>query len=78
VVVYRNGVAYFERYAALHGSELKLRVPSERLDDLLKSQKSTIDAASVEGQRLTGRAALEDRMAELTLESRREAAVANR
>jgi hypothetical protein len=37
VVVYRNGVAYFERYAALHGNELKLRVPAERLDDLLKS-----------------------------------------
>jgi hypothetical protein len=37
VVVYRNGVAYFERYAALHGGELKLRVPAERLDDLLKS-----------------------------------------
>lgn len=37
VVVYRNGVAYFERHAALKGNELKLRVPSERLDDLLKS-----------------------------------------
>jgi hypothetical protein len=37
VVVYRNGVAYFERYARLKGNELKLRVPSERLDDLLKS-----------------------------------------
>ena len=37
VVVYRNGVAYFERYAKLDGNELKLRVPSERLDDLLKS-----------------------------------------
>lgn len=37
VVVYRNGVAYFERYASLKGNELKLRVPSERLDDLLKS-----------------------------------------
>jgi hypothetical protein len=37
VVVYRNGVAYFERNATLRGSELKLRVPSERLDDLLKS-----------------------------------------
>ncbi|HYJ08890.1 MAG TPA: DUF4139 domain-containing protein [Polyangiaceae bacterium] len=37
VVVYRNGVAYFERYAQLQGNELKLRVPSERLDDLLKS-----------------------------------------
>jgi len=37
VVVYRNGVAYFERYAARSGSELKLRIPAERLDDLLKS-----------------------------------------
>lgn len=37
VVIYRNGVAYFERYAALRGRELKLRVPAERLDDLLKS-----------------------------------------
>ena len=45
VVVYRNGVAYFERYAALHGSELKLRVPSERLDDLLKSL-TVVDARS--------------------------------
>src|SRR4051812_8691268 len=45
VVVYRNGVAYFERYAALHGSELKLRVPSERLDDLLKSL-TVVDAHS--------------------------------
>jgi len=40
VVVYRNGVAYFERYAALHGNELKLRVPAERLDDLLKSLRA--------------------------------------
>jgi hypothetical protein len=45
VVVYRNGVAYFERYAALHGSQLKLRVPSERLDDLLKSL-TVVDARS--------------------------------
>jgi len=45
VVVYRNGVAYFERYAALHGSELTLRVPSERLDDLLKSL-TVVDARS--------------------------------
>lgn len=37
VVVYRNGVAYFERYAQLRGNALKLRVPGERLDDLLKS-----------------------------------------
>lgn len=45
VVVYRNGVAYFERYAAIHDSHLKLRVPSERLDDLLKSL-TVMDARS--------------------------------
>jgi hypothetical protein len=43
-----------------------------------KLQKSTLDAASVEGQRLTRRVALEDRLAELTLESRRDQAVAGR
>jgi hypothetical protein len=43
-----------------------------------KLQKSTLDAASVEGQRLTRRVALEDRLAELTLETRRDQAVANR
>ncbi|HET9930190.1 MAG TPA: DUF4139 domain-containing protein [Polyangiaceae bacterium] len=37
VVVYRNGVAYFERRATVHGNELKLDVPGERLDDFLKS-----------------------------------------
>jgi hypothetical protein len=45
VVIYRNGVAYFERNATLRGSELKLRVPSERLDDLLKSL-TVVDARS--------------------------------
>ncbi len=45
VVIYRNGVAYFERYAALRGDQLKLRVPSERLDDLLKSL-TVVDARS--------------------------------
>jgi len=43
-----------------------------------KLQKSTLDAASVEGERLTRRVALEDRLAELTLEGRRDQAVANR
>ena len=37
VVVYRNGVAYFERHARVRGNELKLEVPSQRLDDFLKS-----------------------------------------
>ena len=41
-------------------------------------QKSTLAAASVEGERLTRRVALEDRLAELTLESRRDQGVANR
>lgn len=37
VIVYRNGVAYFERYADPGQKELTLRVPSERVDDFLKS-----------------------------------------
>ncbi|MGC4086665.1 MAG: DUF4139 domain-containing protein [Polyangiaceae bacterium] len=37
VVVYRNGVAYFERRATVHGNKLKLDVPGQRLDDFLKS-----------------------------------------
>ncbi len=37
VIVYRNGVAFFERYAAPHEKELTLRVPAERVDDFLKS-----------------------------------------
>ncbi|HEY3500403.1 MAG TPA: DUF4139 domain-containing protein [Polyangiaceae bacterium] len=37
VVVYRNGVAYFERRATVRGNELKLEVPGQRLDDFLKS-----------------------------------------
>jgi Domain of unknown function (DUF4139) len=45
VVVYRNGVAYFERYAKLQGKALRLRVPGERIDDLLKSL-TVVDASS--------------------------------
>lgn len=37
VVVYRNGVAYFERRATVKGNELTLEVPGQRLDDFLKS-----------------------------------------
>ncbi|MEL6706456.1 MAG: hypothetical protein AAFP15_19485, partial [Bacteroidota bacterium] len=36
VVVYRNGVAYFERHAHVNGS-LTLEVPRGRVDDFLKS-----------------------------------------
>ncbi len=44
VVIYRNGVAYFERHAGPEEKELKLRVPSERVDDFLKSLSIVDDA----------------------------------
>jgi len=37
VVVYRNGVAYFERQAVVEDDTLVLRVPADRVDDFLKS-----------------------------------------
>ncbi|MCC6528621.1 MAG: DUF4139 domain-containing protein, partial [Polyangiaceae bacterium] len=37
VVVYKNGVAYFERTAELEHGSLHLSVPSHLVDDLLKS-----------------------------------------
>lgn len=37
VVVYRNGVAFFERTAKLEGNELKMSVPRDKVDDFLKS-----------------------------------------
>jgi outer membrane protein OmpA-like peptidoglycan-associated protein len=37
VVVYRNGVAYYERRAMVHGGKLTVVVPRDRVDDLLKS-----------------------------------------
>ncbi|HEY4156555.1 MAG TPA: hypothetical protein VGM29_00600 [Polyangiaceae bacterium] len=45
VVVYRNGVAYFERRALIDGDHFTLEVPAERLDDFLKSL-SVVDARS--------------------------------
>ncbi len=36
VIIYRNGVAYFERHATVEG-ELVLDVPGDRVDDFLKS-----------------------------------------
>ena len=47
VIIYRNGVAYFERYAPATEKEVTLRVPSERVDDFLKSL-SVVDAKSGE------------------------------
>ena len=37
VVIYRNGVAYFERFAPATETEVTLRVPRARVDDFLKS-----------------------------------------
>ncbi|MBK9030496.1 MAG: OmpA family protein [Myxococcales bacterium] len=37
VVVYRNGVAFYERRAQIDGGKLTVRVPRERVDDFLKS-----------------------------------------
>src|SRR5262249_49863223 len=37
VVVYRNGIAYFERTAHLDSDSLRLAVPADKVDDFLKS-----------------------------------------
>ncbi len=37
VIIYRNGVSYFERYAPAGEEKITLRVPAERVDDFLKS-----------------------------------------
>ena len=37
VVVYRNGIAYYERRAAVDTDKLALKVPQDKLDDFLKS-----------------------------------------
>ena len=39
VVVYRNGVAYFERFAVVEDGEVSLLIPEEKVNDLLKSLK---------------------------------------
>src|SRR4051812_11517626 len=37
VIVYRNGVAYYERRARIEDDSLTLHVPGDKLDDFLKS-----------------------------------------
>lgn len=44
VIIYRNGVAYFERYAERGKEAITLRVPTERVDDFLKSLTVTDEA----------------------------------
>src|SRR4051794_29603735 len=45
VVVYRNGVAFYERRATVSGGVLTVSVPRDRVDDFLKSLTVT-DALS--------------------------------
>src|SRR3984957_11900777 len=45
VVGYRNGVAYFERYANVAGDQLRLAVPADKVDDFLKSL-TVVDAVT--------------------------------
>ncbi len=47
VVVYRNGVAYFERTAHIEGDTLELSVPADKVDDFLKSL-TVVDAKTGE------------------------------
>ena len=37
VVIYRNGVAFYERRATVYGGMLTVSVPRDRVDDFLKS-----------------------------------------
>ncbi len=45
VVIYRNGVAYYERRATVQGGFLTVSVPRDRVDDFLKSL-TVVDAIS--------------------------------
>lgn len=45
IVVYRNGVAYFERSAEVKDDSLKLKVPGDKVDDFLKSL-TVVDAST--------------------------------
>jgi hypothetical protein len=47
VVIYRNGVAYFERFARVEGDTLNLDVPADKVDDFLKSL-TVVDAKTGE------------------------------
>src|ERR1700744_1169494 len=47
VVVYRNGIAYVERFADVDNGTLSLAVPGDKVDDLLKSL-TAVDVATGE------------------------------
>src|SRR5215510_6542980 len=46
VVVYRNGVAFYERRATVTGGALTVSVPRDRVDDFLKSL-TVVDAITM-------------------------------
>ncbi|MBI4957214.1 MAG: OmpA family protein [Myxococcales bacterium] len=52
VIIYRNGVAYFERFAEIERDKLTLQVPPQRVDDFLKSL-TIVDATSGEAMPLS-------------------------
>ncbi len=52
VVVYRNGVAYFERTADVKDDHLDLQVPADKVDDFLKSL-TVVDAKTGQPQPIT-------------------------
>src|SRR3954464_376828 len=47
VVVYRNGIAYFERTAHIDGDSLRLAAPADKVNDFLKSL-TVVDAKTGE------------------------------
>ena len=70
VVVYRNGIAYFERRAKVQGDALVLRVPHDKVDDFLKSL-TVADATTGKPFPVsfpTRRAASKDGMAEMIIQ----------
>jgi hypothetical protein len=58
-------------------SELSRHLAKKMEEISQRLQKATIDAADLEAQRLTERVAMEDQLAELTLEKRKEVALQN-
>jgi hypothetical protein len=55
VVVYRNGVAFYQRRAQVEGGKLTVSVPRDRVDDFLKSL-TVVDAKTQSRCRSASRA----------------------
>src|SRR5262245_37163299 len=52
VVIYRNGVAFYERTAAVDDGKLIVKVPRDRVDDFLKSM-TVVDTVTKEALPVT-------------------------